>query len=283
MTICVAVKVYDCLVLAADSAVTVSASRGISNVWKHGSKVFHLHTHLPIAAMTAGMGSFGPASVSQLAKDLRISLSKKVTDDGLDKSAYTIEGVVNRANSFFFEAYSEFVPTPDKSHSIELWIGGYGSQDYKSEMWKCGIHQGAKLAPELLINPDDHARIIWGGQLNALYRLVLGFDPYALRNALSEYGLEEPAINALEGKILQSAHAPLVDSAMPVQDAINLAEFLVDVAKKYALFRPGANIVGGETDIATVTKHERFKWIKRKHYYPAHLNIGGKDHAHNAE
>ncbi len=61
---------------------------------------------------------------------------------------------------------------------------------------------------------------------------------------------------------------------MPVQDAINLAEYLVDVTKKYFAFLPGADIVAGDTDIATVTKHEGFKWIRRKHYYSPQFNRG---------
>lgn len=71
---------------------------------------------------------------------------------------------------------------------------------------------------------------------------------------------------------------PLVHPTMPVADAIQLADFLVDVTKRYFAFLPGADIVGGETDIATVTKHEGFKWIRRKHYYPPELNLMETDH-----
>ena len=78
-------------------------------------------------------------------------------------------------------------------------------------------------------------------------------------------------------KIVQEFR-PLVNPSMPVQDAINLADFLVDLTKKYFSFAPGHNIVGGDTDIATVTKYEGFKWIKRKHYYPQHLNIKDPEH-----
>jgi len=70
----------------------------------------------------------------------------------------------------------------------------------------------------------------------------------------------------------------LVHAAMPVVDAINLADFLVDLTKRYFRFLPGADIVGGATDIATVTKHEGFKWIRRKHYYPPELNPQETDH-----
>jgi hypothetical protein len=37
-------------------------------------------------------------------------------------------------------------------------------------------------------------------------------------------------------------------------------------------FMPGHDTVGGETDMAVVTKHEGFKWVQRKHYYPLELN-----------
>ena len=81
MTICVAVKVHDCIVFGADSAsslmvTTAEGQSGISNVWQHGIKVFNLHKGLPIVAMTCGMGHFGSASISNLAKDLRLLLSR---------------------------------------------------------------------------------------------------------------------------------------------------------------------------------------------------------------
>jgi hypothetical protein len=59
---------------------------------------------------------------------------------------------------------------------------------------------------------------------------------------------------------------------MPVQDAIALADFLVDVTKRYVRFLPGADTVGGDTDVCVVTKHEGFKWVRRKHYFDRVLN-----------
>jgi len=65
---------------------------------------------------------------------------------------------------------------------------------------------------------------------------------------------------------------------MPVQDAIDLAQFLVTTTINFTKFLPGANTVGGAVDIATVTRHEGFKWIKRKLYYSAELNPLETDH-----
>ena len=59
---------------------------------------------------------------------------------------------------------------------------------------------------------------------------------------------------------------------MPIQDAVDLATFLVDFTKAVVRFSPGAPIVGGKTEVAAITKHESFKWVSRKHYYDATLN-----------
>ena len=119
--------------------------------------------------------------------------------------------------------------------------------------------------------------LVWGGQDKAINRLIHGFDEETV-TVLGELGLNQENLLQVISRIKQQCQTPLVDSTMPVQDAINLADFLVDVTKRYFAFLPGANVVGGETDIATVTKHEGFKWIKRKHYYPDHLNQRGLDH-----
>jgi hypothetical protein len=57
-----------------------------------------------------------------------------------------------------------------------------------------------------------------------------------------------------------------------LQDAIDLAEFFVDTTATFTRFKRGAGTVGGPTESAAITKHEGFKWIRRKHYYSVHLN-----------
>ena len=63
---------------------------------------------------------------------------------------------------------------------------------------------------------------------------------------------------------------------MPIQDAIKFVETLVYVTIQMSKFVPGAQTVGGDIDIAVITKHEEFKWIKRKHYYNKKLNPNDK-------
>ena len=278
MTVCVAIKVHDCIVFAADSAVSLSSTdlsghSVIANVWEHGAKVFNLHKKLPIVAMTAGLGQFGPASISNLAKDLRIELSNPA-GNALDERTYSIEQVAERALAFFGDRYRSLQPQPANPHSFEFWVGGYGANNSRGEIWKLEIRDG-NISPKIqLAKAEDDQQLIWGGQYSAISRLILGCDPM-LHMTLEQKGHTKRDISLMTQPLV----TPLVHSSMPVQDAINLADFLVDITKKYFAFLPGANVVGGDTDIATVTKHEGFKWIKRKYYYSRELNPMETGHA----
>ena len=89
MTICVAVKVQDCIVFAADStsslqAVLPDGNPITINTYDHANKLFNLRKGLPIAAMTAGIGNFGPSSISTVTKDFRAQLSKEGSEYYID-------------------------------------------------------------------------------------------------------------------------------------------------------------------------------------------------------
>jgi len=91
-------------------------------------------------------------------------------------------------------------------------------------------------------------------------------------------GLAQPVAEQLFNEARARMETPMLHATMPTIDAIRLADFLVDVTKGFFSFASGSDIVGGATDIATVTKWEGFKWIRRKHFYPPELNR--KDHDH---
>lgn len=277
MTVCVAVKVHDCIVFAADSAsslVEPDLAGGrtlIANVYAHGNKVFNLRKGLPIAAMTCGMGNIGPVSISTLAKDLRMKFCSNDPEWMIDENNYSIEEVAQKARRFFFdECYSHLNPLPTGDHEFQFWIGGNGSGETHGEVWRIKIVNGECADPECLAGKDDF-QILYDGQPEAINRIVNGYSQF-LPRALLEIGLDEEKLDAVLTHIESYTLAPLISPAMPVQDAIALAEFLVDTTKKYVRFLPGADTVGGDTDICVVTKHERFKWVKRKHYFNEALN-----------
>jgi len=282
VTICVALKVRDCIVFGADSATTVSTvltdgTSKVTNVWGHGVKVFNLHKGLPIVAMTCGSGNIGSQSISNIAKDFRLSISQNPNKVGFDPKSYQIEHIAKLAFEFFkvrFDAAK--LPDPN-DHYFEFLIGGYDSDEPHGEVWKICYSENALQKPELIIAKNNTGNVYWSGQTQVLQRLILGYDA-RIATVLKDSGLPERQVNALLQTIKDSLATPLVCDTMPVIDAIQLTRYLVNVTKGYFKYLPGADVVGGETEIATVTRHEGFKWINRKHYYPADLNLKETDH-----
>ncbi|AND70214.1 hypothetical protein ATSB10_27600 [Dyella thiooxydans] len=71
---------------------------------------------------------------------------------------------------------------------------------------------------------------------------------------------------------LLASMEPLINGAMPIQDAVDMVHYLIEVTCGYVRFSPGPSTVAKPIDLAAITKHNGFKWVARKHYYPAGLN-----------
>lgn len=277
MTIAISVKVNDGLILGADSASTMSSlSGGISNIYNHADKIFNLVKGLPIGAITWGAGSMGPASISTLAKDLRRRFSGDDIHHGeewiINPKNYNVGHVASLFRRFFFDeiytaAFSEWEVKP----SIGFVVGGYSSDEMLSENYLITIDDG--FCPEpLLMWQKNESGINWFGQPEAITRLVIGYDSRLKSILQAELNLDEPTCTNVINKLTAVLGSGIIESAMPIQDAIDLTEYLVDLTIKYSRFTPGAPTVGGAIEIAAISKHEGFKWIRRKHYYKPELN-----------
>ena len=117
------------------------------------------------------------------------------------------------------------------------------------------------------------ANILVGGDPEAFGRLANGCSP-ALPIVLGKAGLDQTTIDSVMQEVASNLCVPLVEAPMPIQDAIDLAEFFVSTSSAFAKFKRGAATVGGPVESAAITKHEGFKWVHRKHYFAEALNPG---------
>ena len=65
--------------------------------------------------------------------------------------------------------------------------------------------------------------------------------------------------------------------AMPIQDAIDVSRFLVELSTRFAQFDPGSATIKGFTEIAAITKNEGFQWALRRHSYGDEFDAGAND------
>ncbi|MGR3792645.1 hypothetical protein [Vannielia sp. SX4] len=247
------------------------------NTYDHANKLFNLRKGLPIAAMTSGIGNFGASSISTISKDLRALLTKKGSDYYIDPTNYTMEQVATLARRYFFEErFSQLDTTP--TGNFQYWIGGYSSGADLGEIWRFQIDNGTCDPVICDADKDNNANIGWGGAPEAINRLILGYSQ-TLGKALAAGGMPNEAIPQAISEIGRFTQVGLANPAMPTTDAVDLARFLAETTKQFVRFQQGSNSVGGSIDIATITKHENFKWVDRKHFYSPALNPLETDHA----
>lgn len=278
MTIVVTVRVTDGIVLASDSATSfLDADGHVAKVYNNANKIFNLVKVWPIGAMTYGNGGIGTASISTLSKDLRAKLTPRENPDAdfvLSHDRYTIQEVAEKAKRFFFAEYRRVYPDGVPNYFLGYRVCGYSAVAALPEAWEIKINGNQAEGPVRLYE-DDHYGPRWAGENEALDRMILGVGSRA-SEAMQELGVPAEQAEAATLDLIRKLGVQLHLPAMPIQDAIDLARFLVDTAAKFSHFSLRPATVGGPIEIATITKHEGFKWISRKHYYTSEFNVGVK-------
>jgi hypothetical protein len=273
MTISIALKVGDGIVLGADSATLVTTRRGEPNTYFNAEKLFNLVKGLPLGFVAAGLGGIGGRSVTSHAKDLRARLKdNSLTEWWLDPTSYTVELAAQRMRKFFYEelyepAFRSWSAEHPEPPELAFLVGGYSAGQGQGEIWELRISRtGATV--ECVIDRNNPGDVIWIGQPEALNRLIRGYSSEVF-DGLVDAGVDpQAASNFLYGLSVES----LVHPAMPIQDAIDFVHYLVDVTAGFVRFVPGHATVHPPTDSAAITKHEGFRWVTRKHYFNAELN-----------
>lgn len=281
MTIALSVKVHDGVVLASDSASTLQAVMdgqvGVLDVYNNANKIVNLHKRLPLGVVTWGAGAIGPRSLTTIFKDFRSMLTGKRPGPGgedwkLDRHSYTVKEVAEHLRTYIHEhlymhAFNDWPEPP----FLGFLVAGYSSDSGLAEEYQVDM-QGETCPEPQLVRPLDVCGLTANGQPGPISRLVFGVDP-ALPGVFQD-ALGVPLPQAMDATrvIQERVQYSILQDAMPIQDAIDLAAFLVDLTIKTIRFKPGPATVGGPVEVAAITKHEGFKWIQRKHYYDESLN-----------
>jgi hypothetical protein len=260
MTVLVSVKINDGVVMAADSA----SSYASGMIYNNSHKITHLREGLPIGAMITGAGGIGSESIETLLKDLRCRFNGQdpaYKDWEIASDDYTLEGIAIKLRAFLFEEKS--LPQGGNTWT-KIRLCGYSAGRPLPEIWEVNLAGNTCLAPACVQNELEFG-LRWDGEYEALDRLVFGlgtrFNEFAQKHGLSAEQAAE-----LREKIVPDLYELLFVEAMPIQDAIDLARYLVETTIGFVRYSVGrSNTVGGPIEIAAITKHEGFQWVARRH------------------
>ena len=154
MSIAVLIGVHDGVVLAADSASTLSfpvppgvvlppGQQGVvGNVYDNANKIFNLVKGLPIGCITFGSGNIGNASIGTLIKDLRQKLTHAPQDMGFRADQYTMEVVAKILAKFLGDECAKLEQATKLNTNLGFLLGGYSTQGPLGESWSVEIQNG---------------------------------------------------------------------------------------------------------------------------------------------
>jgi hypothetical protein len=277
MTICVLVKVSEGLVLAADSTAAIEGrvgaeQSGILKTYDHVRKLSHIKDY-PIGTLTWGTALVGTRSVESLVKEYEyglLSLKEEEEKARLQRregrECEEFQYSVKKIASDLLEYIQQYYDAEFGTQSVEsrpflgLLVAGYSSGQFFPEHWLFQLPNEPELKnirPDKEGKPDFGAH--WYGLTDAIIRLHWGRDERAIGLLAEHFKVSEQEIH----DVLQPLQYPVSFAGMPLQDAIDYAVYLINVAIGRFRFVIGAPLCGGEIDVAIITPKD-FTWVRRK-------------------
>jgi hypothetical protein len=273
VSVAVSIKVSDGFAIAADSATALSDGTNITNVYNSANKIVNLVKGSPIGLMFWDSGAIGSISLATIAKDLRKELVNGA--NGFDRTNFTMDDIANRVRDYFYtQRYLAVHPLGGAGPfpSIGLHVCGFGTTDEIGRAFTVTIDSAGQCAAPVENAPGADHHFEAFAMPDPIYRLLAGVSIDLIEFLKTDKGMPEVDAVDLFREYAGALSSKFLSPAMPIMDALDLAEFLVDMTATYYRFAPGHQLVGGPTEVAAITKHEGFKWVKRKLYYHDDLN-----------
>ena len=270
MSICVMVKVPEGLVLAADSASSVqgglvtktgdSGPSGVLKVFFNATKVFQVRD-LPVGVLSWGAGSFRARTVASLVEEFENRKQvRKICRNNL-----SVKDLTGDFWDFMLNKSAELLPDMPKNARPKTGfvICGYSGEEFFPDEYVTIIpsEHPKRLRHSIGGNPDFGAN--WYGATDAIVRLHHGRDD-RLFGLLRNHGLSDDQVVEIMEEVREDFQYQVLFAAMPLGDAIDYAEFLVQTTINRFRFVMGAELCGGAIDVATITRKSGFEWIRRK-------------------
>jgi hypothetical protein len=281
MTVCVSVKVSEGLVLAADSVAAIQGtlqgpdgktSTGILKTYEHVRKLSHIKDY-PIGTLAWGTALVGARSVESLIKEYEYSLPSLAEEEEKIKErrmrgspgepyTYTVQGIADRLLKHVLAFYQVTFSSqpPDQWPPLGILVSGYSSGQFFPQQWLIDLPKSNNATQ---VRPDVNERpwfgAMWFGLTDAIVRLHWGRDDQAIALLSEHFNVPAEQIATL----LEQLQYPIAFDGMPLQDAIDYAVYLVNVAIGRFRFVVGAPLCGGEIDVAVITPNA-FTWVQRK-------------------
>jgi hypothetical protein len=279
MSLGVAIKGPEGIVLATDSRVTLEAKRPgeppLPVNFDNATKLLSFSKpHNYVAAITYGVAVIGLRTAHSFVSEFeQMVLTGK--NERLSVEEYSKELL-----KFFMERWKESMPVDYSGPPMAFVVGGYDKDAAYGKIFLFkipGDSEPSEQQPGYI-----NFGMTWGGQLEVASRLIHGFDP-ALPNIVGkELNLESKQVEKLHGTLRKGLQFPIPYQVLPLQDCVDLAVFLIRTTMTAQRLAIGVRGVGGPIDVATITRMEGLSYVQRKVIHGEDIYRGGQKYGSTA-
>jgi len=273
MSLAVAFKSAEGIVLAADSRVTLMGSLPMPNLpqvppvtqvmlpatFDNATKLLSVKRQPHVGAVTYGQAAIGqqsPRTVSSFLPEF---------DAVIGDQRLPVEEFAQRLGAFFTNQWTAAAmpANPPLQNNMFFFIAGYDDGAAYGRLFQ--LHIPNAPTPQEIFPGTGEFGAMWGGQKEITDRLLVGFDP-AVPNLVQDL-LGIPANQRrpnLEQELKQRLITPIPWPFLPLQDCIDLSIFMVRTTIALQQWLVGIRGVGGAVDVATITRTEGYRAVQVK-------------------
>lgn len=268
MSLAIAFKGPEGIVLAADSRVTlttqVAGGDKILSYFDNATKLLRLAAQPYVGIVTYGMGAIGttgPRTAHSFLPEFEAELAASHPERA------TVAEIAQAVSDFYAQQWQQAgmppAGTPDMQPMV-FQIAGFDEGDAYGKVYEVSVPTALAPAEK---NANDFG-LTFGGQIELVSRLISGVDQRAggiLKDALN---LDDTQVNALDQRLKGELGIPIPFQFLPLQDCVDLSTFLVYMTSVVQGWTIGVRGVGGDVDVATITRTEGFQAIRQKQIRP---------------
>ena len=257
MSLGIAIKGPEGLVLAAESRITLSAKNpqgaDILVNFDNATKLFSFsEPNVFFGAVTYGVAAIGFRTAHSFIPEFEASLPKE---------RMTIQDFSTKLSAFFLNQWQSGMPVNYQGPNMTFVVAGFNEAEPYGRIFVIDIPR--KPTPiEQSPNPGEFG-ISWGGQREFVDRLIQGFDSRLPDKVAESLKLSSSQVQALK-QALGGFQMQIPLNAMPLQDCVDLAMFFVKTTIIAQRLTVGIRGCGGSIDVAIITRRGGLQFIRQK-------------------
>jgi hypothetical protein len=269
MSLGVAIKSAEGIVLAADSRVTLFGTQtlqlGLQSqqflfpaTFDNATKMLNVPSQAFVGAVTFGAGAIGQVE-PRTAASFMSEFETEVAPNG----RMAVDEFARALGDFFTRQWfnAGMPPNPGLPENMTFLVGGYNATEAHGRLYQVSVPE--LPAPQELTPGEFGAT--WGGQTELTSRLVNGFDPALPDFVQDALGIDPAARRSdLPQALRDRLRLNIPWQFLPLQDCVNLADFIVRTTIAMQQWLVAIRGVGGAVDVATITRSEGFRAIQIK-------------------